>query len=46
MYYLLQLKINAVAKHSQTSPDMVAVISLGVLAVCLQGKYKVEGTED
>ena len=37
--------VNAVAEHSQTSPDMAAVISLGVLAVCLQGKYKVEGTE-
>ena len=37
--------VNAVAEHSQTSPDMAAVISLGVLAVCLQGKYRVEGTE-
>ncbi len=34
----------AVAAHSQTSPDMAAVIGLGVLAVCLQGKFKVEGT--
>lgn len=34
----------AVSLHSQTSPDMAAVIGLGVLAVCLQGKYKVEGT--
>ena len=34
----------AVAAHSQTSPDMAAVIALGVLAVCLQGKFKVEGT--
>ena len=24
--------------------DMAAVISLGVLATCLQGKYKIEGT--
>lgn len=30
----------AVAAHSQTSPDMAAVIALGVLAVCLQGKFK------
>ena len=36
--------VSAVADHSQTAPDMAAVISLGVLAICLQGKYKVEGT--
>ena len=36
--------VGAVAEHSQTAPDMAAVISLGVLAICLQGKYKVEGT--
>ena len=36
--------VQAVAEHSQTSPDMAAVISLGVQAVCLQGKYRVEGT--
>ena len=36
--------VSAVAEHSQTAPDMAAVISLGVLATCLQGKYKVEGT--
>ena len=36
--------VSAVAEHSQTAPDMAAVISLGILAVCLQGKYKVEGT--
>ncbi len=35
--------VSAVAEQSQTSPDMAAVIGLGVLAVCLQGKYKVEG---
>ena len=35
--------VGAVAEQSQTSPDMAAVIALGVLAVCLQGKYKVEG---
>ena len=34
--------VKAVADHSQTSPDMAAVISLGVLAVCLQGKYEIE----
>ena len=36
--------VSAVAEHSQTAPDMAAVISLGVLATCLQGKYRVEGT--
>ncbi len=36
--------VSEVAEHSQTAPDMAAVISLGVLAICLQGKYKVEGT--
>lgn len=36
--------VSAVAEHSQTAPDMAAVISLGVLAICLQGKYKIEGT--
>jgi len=35
--------VSAVAENSQTSPDMAAVIGLGVLAVCLQGKFKVEG---
>ncbi|MDO4650792.1 MAG: DUF3987 domain-containing protein, partial [Eubacteriales bacterium] len=35
--------VSAVAEHSQTSPDMAAVIGLGVLAVCLQGKYLVQG---
>lgn len=34
----------AVAEHSQTSPDMAAVIGLGVLASCLQGKFQIEGT--
>ncbi len=36
--------VSAVAEHSQTAPDMAAVISLGVLATCLQGKYRIEGT--
>lgn len=30
--------------NHQAAPDMAAVISLGVLATCLQGKYKIEGT--
>ena len=41
---VLRNYVLAVAEHSQTAPDMAAVIGLGVLAVCLQGKYKVEGT--
>lgn len=36
--------VRAVAEHSQTAVDMAAVIGLGVLAVCLQGKYVIEGT--
>lgn len=36
--------VRAVAEHSQTAVDMAAVIGLGVLAVCLQGKYVVEGS--
>lgn len=36
--------VTAVAEHSQTSPDMAAVIGLGTLAVCLQGKYRVQGS--
>lgn len=36
--------VSAVAEHSQTSPDMAAVIGLGTLAVCLQSKYRVEGS--
>lgn len=36
--------VSAVAEHSQTAPDMAAVIRLDVLATCLQGKYKIEGT--
>ena len=34
----------AVAQHSQTAVDMAGVIALGVLAVCFQGKYLVQGT--
>ena len=40
---VIQKYSEAVALQSQTSPDMAAVIGLGVLAVCLQGKFKVEG---
>lgn len=34
--------VKAVAESSQTSPDMAAVISLGVLSCCLQGKYQLQ----
>ena len=36
--------VRAVSEHSQTAPDMAAVIALGVLSVCLQGKFLVQGT--
>lgn len=36
--------VRAVSEHSQTAPDMAAVIALGVLAVCLQGKFLIQGT--
>lgn len=36
--------VKSLAEHTQTAVDMAGVISLGVLAVCLQGKYVVEGT--
>lgn len=35
--------IAALAIHTQTSVDMAAAIALGALAVCVQGKYVVEG---
>ena len=41
---IIRRYVSAVAEHSQTAPDMAAVISLGVLAICLQGKYRAEGT--
>jgi len=34
--------VKAVATHSQTAVDMAATVALGVLAVCLQGKYVIE----
>ena len=35
--------VEAVAMHTQTSPDMAAAICLTVLAIPLQGKIEVEG---
>lgn len=34
--------VHAVADSSQTSPDMAAVASLGVLSCCLQGKFQIQ----
>lgn len=36
--------VQAVSVHSQTAVDMAAVIALGTLAVCTQGKFLVQGT--
>ena len=33
----------AVAHHTQTPVDMAAGVALGILAICLQGKIRVEG---
>ena len=41
---VMQDYVKAVAAYSQTSEDMAAVIGIGVLAVCLQGKFLVQGT--
>jgi len=38
--------VRAVAETTQTSPDMAAVASLAILALCLQGKFKIEGKKD
>jgi len=38
--------VRAVAETTQTSPDMAAVSSLAILALCLQGKFKIEGKKD
>lgn len=36
----------AVSEHAQITPDMAGTMSLGVLAVCVQGKYQIEGNTD
>lgn len=41
---VLKNYVLAVSEHSQTAPDMAAVIGLGVLASCVQGKVQMEGT--
>ena len=38
--------VRAVAETTQTPPDMAAVSSLAILALCLQGKFMIEGKKD
>ena len=38
--------VNAVAESTQTPPDMAATAALAVIALAVQGKYKVRGKED
>ncbi|MBR5315753.1 MAG: DUF3987 domain-containing protein, partial [Firmicutes bacterium] len=38
--------VMAVSEHAQIAPDMAGTMSLGVLAVCVQGKYQIEGNTD
>lgn len=38
--------VEAVAETTQTSADMAAVASLAILAICVQGKYRIWGKAD
>ena len=38
--------VGAVAETTQTSADMAAVASLAILAICVQGKYRIWGKPD
>jgi hypothetical protein len=38
--------VEAVSEHAQITPDMAGTLSLGVLAICVQGKYRIEGNAD
>ena len=38
--------VQAVAETTQTSADMAAVASLAILAICVQGKYRIWGKPD
>ena len=38
--------VEAVAETTQTSADMAAVASLAILAICVQGKYRIWGKPD
>ena len=44
--FVVEEYVRAVAETTQTSPDMAAVASLAILALCLQGKFKIEGKKD
>ena len=44
--FVVEEYVRAVAETTQTSPDMSAVASLAILALCLQGKFKIEGKKD
>lgn len=38
--------VTAVAESTQTPVDMAGAVSLSMLSVCLQGKYRVQGKQD
>ena len=38
--------VNAVAESTQTPPDMAATAALAIVALTMQGKYKVRGKDD
>lgn len=38
--------VTAVAESTQTPVDMAGVVSISMLSVCLQGKYRVQGKAD
>lgn len=38
--------VSAVAESTQTPVDMAGTVSLSMLSVCLQGKYRVQGKQD
>lgn len=38
--------VTAVAESTQTPVDMAGVVSISMLSVCLQGKYRVQGKQD
>jgi hypothetical protein len=44
--FLVGEYVRAVAETTKTSPDMAATASLAILALCLQGKFTIEGKKD
>lgn len=40
---LIRAYVINVADHTQTHPDMSAMMALGALAICVQGSYEIEG---